>query len=243
MGLWSSAKRAGHGLAGGLGLQFSRITPLSSDAACLAALLEFHRVDLILDVGANVGQYASGVFSSGYRGRIVSFEPLAGPNAALLRASRDNPRWEVATRTCLGDREGEIEVNVSENSIASSVLPLTADHLRASPLARFVSSERVPVARLDSIADQYLADSRAPFLKIDVQGYEQQVLDGATETLKKLHGLQIELSLVPVYEGQSLLTEQLVFLERLGFSVYRFFPSFPDVRTGRWHGADCACED
>jgi len=238
MGLWSSTKLAIHELAERAGLHVSYVAPATSDAACLAALLELHQVDLILDVGANVGQYAQGVLKNGYRGRIVSFEPLSGPHTALLEASREIPKWEIAAPICLGDQEGEVDVNVSENSISSSILPLTEVHLRTSPDARFISYERVPITRLDTIADRYLSGSNAPFLKIDVQGFEQQVLDGGPETLKKLQGIQVELSLLAVYEGQTLMTEQLVFLEQLGFALYRFFPSFMDVKTGRWLQAD-----
>ena len=120
----------------GLGFQASRIGPGTSDNDCLREHLHRYGVDLILDVGANVGQYADSVFDAGYAERVVSFEPLSGPYATLLEKSRGNPRWEVAERCCLGDREDEIEIHISENSIASSILPISSEHVRVSPSAR-----------------------------------------------------------------------------------------------------------
>ena len=211
---------------------------MSSPDASLRALLRAHAVDLVLDVGANTGQFARSVLALGYSGRIVSFEPLPSAHAALLGASRDAPGWEVAERCCLGEREGEVEIHVSENSISSSLLPIRPEHVAISREAQYVAVERTPMHTLDAVAPRYLGASRAPFLKIDVQGYEDRVLRGARETLGRVRGIQIELSLLPVYEGQLLFLPLVEWILGLGFTPVRFLPSFVDPRDGRWLQAD-----
>ncbi len=212
--------------------------PMVSPDEAMRVLLREHGIDLILDVGANVGQFAQAILALGYSGRIVSFEPLSSAHAVLLAESRDNPRWQVAERCCLGEREGEVEINVSQKSISSSLLPILPEHVALSREATYVGRETVTMHRLDAIAPLFLGESRAPFLKIDVQGYEEQVLRGAQETLDRLVGLQIELSMCPVYDGQTLFLPLVDRIIGLGFTPYRFVPSFMDPRNGRWLQAD-----
>lgn len=90
-------------------------------------MLRAYGVDLVLDVGANVGQFARSLIDVGWTGRIVSFEPMSEPYAALQRASARHPQWEIAERCCIGDHNGEIELHASEDSVASSVLPLSSN--------------------------------------------------------------------------------------------------------------------
>jgi FkbM family methyltransferase len=211
---------------------------MTSPDASLRALLREHAIDLILDVGANQGQFARSVLGLGYSGRIVSFEPLPSAHAALQAESQGTPRWEVAERCCLGERAGEVEIHVSENSISSSLLPIRPEHVAISREAHYVAVESVPMRTLDEVAPRYLGESRAPFLKVDVQGYEDRVLRGARETLERVRGIQIELSFVPVYDGQMLFLPLVEWIVGLGFTPVRFLPSFVDPKNGRWLQAD-----
>jgi FkbM family methyltransferase len=233
MPAWARAKRLVHAALARAGYRLMPLAMTSRDAS-MQALLREHGIDLILDVGANAGQFASYALGLGYTGRIVSFEPLPAAHAALLDRSRGNPRWVVFDRCCLGEREGEALLHVSENSISSSILPISPEHVAISREASYVGVEKVPMHPLDAIAPRYLADSRAAFLKVDVQGYEEPVLRGASETLRRLRGLQVELSLRPVYEGQTLYLPMLEWITSLGFAPYRFCDSFVDPRNGRW---------
>jgi len=232
------ARQAALGLATRLGFQIQRICPTHSAEIALRELLRAHDIDLVLDVGANVGQFGKMLIDVGWQGRIVSFEPLSEPYAELQRVSAPHPQWEIAERCCIGDHEGEIEVFISENSVASSVLPLTGEMDVYSPDARYRASELVPIHTLDVAAEKALSTARRPFLKVDVQGYEEQVLAGAPRTLARLVGLQIELSFVELYRGQKLYAEFVSWIEREGFVVHRLVPSFVDATTGRWLQAD-----
>jgi FkbM family methyltransferase len=196
-------------------------------------MLRNRSVDLVLDVGANHGQFARSLRNAGYEGRLVSFEPLSKAHAELMRVSRGDARWEVAPRAAVGDHEGETRINIAGNSLSSSVLDMLDSHRDAEPESAYVGSEPVRLARLDTLALGYLHPETVPFLKIDVQGYEDQVLSGATEVLARAQGLQLELSFVPLYSGQRLFDELTETLRALGFAIWAVSPGFCDPRSGR----------
>jgi hypothetical protein len=106
-------------------------------------------------------------------------------------------------------------------------------HSSAAEDSAYVGVERVPIFKLDSVAPKYLEKSRCPFLKIDTQGFEWQVLDGARETLPRVRGVLCELSLVPLYEGQRLWMDMIQRLEAEGFTLWSIQKGFPDPRDGR----------
>ncbi|HEX5049764.1 MAG TPA: FkbM family methyltransferase [Gammaproteobacteria bacterium] len=195
--------------------------------------LERFRVDLVLDVGANVGQFAREIRAFGFARRIVSFEPLSDAHRRLIEAAAGDKDWQVHPRCALGDRDGEIAINVSANSVSSSLLPMTGAHVGAAGTSAYVGRETVPLCRLDTVADAYLAAARHPFLKIDTQGFEWLVLDGAAQSLPRLCGVLCELSLVELYEGQHLWRDVIERLELGGLTLWNIQPGFADPRDGR----------
>ncbi len=196
-------------------------------------LFTLNSIDLVLDVGANTGQFAIDFFKTGYDGKIVSFEPLSSAYSELVTASKLYSDWIVAERCAIGDTNGEIEINISKNPQSSSILPMLQSHLDASPNSLYVGSEKVKVYRLSDVAAQYVTKAKAVFLKIDVQGFENQVLSGAVEILPKIKGMQLEMSLVPLYQGETLFDEMLDKMRTIGFKLYNIYPGFTDYRTGR----------
>ncbi|HVO15544.1 MAG TPA: FkbM family methyltransferase [Alphaproteobacteria bacterium] len=191
-------------------------------------LLDHFGITLVLDVGANVGQYAGYLRAAGYQGRIVSFEPLADAHEALTRRAAGDAAWTVAPRLALGAAEGEIEINVSDDRDMSSVLPMRAEVLRASPSSRTVAREKVRLTTLDAVFADYASDTDRVLLKIDTQGYERQVLEGAERTLPRLTGIQLELSLVPLYEGETTWLVLIDDLTRRGFEPRLIIPGYFD---------------
>jgi FkbM family methyltransferase len=201
--------------------------------AQLAALLERCAIACVLDVGANAGQYGSTLRAWGYRGRIVSFEPVAAAHARLeLRAAAD-PDWRVAPRMALGAEDGEATVEVSADSDMSSILPQTELLRRLSPSSRVVGRERVPIRRLDGLAEEYVNNGERTFLKVDTQGFEAEVLAGARELLPRLQGIQLEMSLVRCYEGERDFRELIDDLARAGFSPWLFLPGYFEHKLAR----------
>ncbi|SON63254.1 hypothetical protein MSIMFI_04784 [Mycobacterium simulans] len=201
--------------------------------------LKSHEVDVILDVGANSGQYGAGLRAAGFNGRIVSFEPLSGPFSQLERKASADPRWECR-RCALGDSDGTITINIAGNAgESSSVLPMLKSHQDAFPPANYVGTEEVPIHRLDSVVSEILRPGDAAFLKIDVQGFEKQVLAGSTSTVnERCVGMQLELSFLPLYEGGMLIREALDLAYSLGFTLTGLQPCFTDLRNGRTLQAD-----
>jgi FkbM family methyltransferase len=213
-------------------------SPARSEAARLAKLLARHNIDLVLDVGANQGQYARYLRTIGYCGRIVCFEPLSDAFAILSDYARKDHKITIAPRMALGDHTGSVSINVAANSESSSLLTVSDTHIKAEPLVKSIRTETVPINRLDEIASDYVADADSVFLKIDVQGYELSVLRGAGELLLKIRGIQLELSLEPLYEGELLYREMIETVESAGFELYDLNPCFSDNITGKTYQLD-----
>lgn len=215
-----------------IGLEVSRYDPMDRQRMLCASMREFG-IDLVIDVGANTGQFASEIRQSGYRGRIVSFEPLSTAHAELERRCRGDRSWKAYSRCALGDQEGEIELNVSANAVSSSLLPMMEAHKRAAPDSAYLGKEVVAITKLDTVADAVFDEAVAPLLKIDTQGFEWQVLDGALESLPRVKAVLVELSLTPLYEGQHLWDALVDRLRQAGFTLWCLEPVFVDPATGR----------
>ncbi len=221
-------------LSRSLGIDLKRYNIQTSEAAKMQRLLAYHNIDLVFDVGANIGQYAKLLRELGYSGRIVSFEPLSSAYSQLKAVSEKDPLWEIAPQTAIGNQEGEIVINIAGNSYSSSALPMLDAHLESAPESAYSGSETVKLSRLDTIAKDYIkSETKSIFLKIDVQGLEKQVLEGATAILPLVKGIKLELSLVPLYEGQVLFKEMIDIVEKLGYELYGIEPGFTAEKTGR----------
>lgn len=189
-----------------------------------ARILAVHGIDLVLDVGANAGQYARVLRRSGYAGPIVSFEPHGEAFELLRGAAARDGRWE-ARRLALGDAEGEAVLHVGGNSETSSLLEVLPA-LEANPAWRPVARETVAVRRLDAVADEVLGAAGSPYLKLDVQGSELAVLAGARETLPRVRAVEAELALAPRYAGQPDYRAVIDALGAAGFELAYVSPGY-----------------
>jgi FkbM family methyltransferase len=201
--------------------------------------LTSRKIDVVLDVGANSGQYATGLRHSEFGGRIVSFEPLSGPFARLAHSASADPLWDCR-QYALGDVDRTISMNVAGNGGASSsILPMLQSHQDAFPQANYVGTEDVEIRRLDAVAPEVLRQNDAVFLKIDVQGFEKHVIAGGETTINQhCAGMQVELSFAALYDGDMLVQEALDLVDSLGFVLAGLVPGFIDVRNGRVLQAD-----
>lgn len=215
------------------GLNLNRLTPSSNPTFQLLSTLRYINANLVFDVGANIGQFAQGLRNVGYTGEIVSFEPLTTAHRVLSRASESDERWLVHPKAAVGDHDGEVEINVAGNSVSSSILPILDAHTSAAEGSVYVGTELTPILCLDSVAHQYLKPDSCCFIKIDTQGFEWQVFDGAAEIMKKAQGVLVELSLVPLYEGQKLWHDVIDRLEAEGFKLWALQKGFTDPHTGQ----------
>ena len=215
------------------GLTVHRYSPATVPDARIQALLTHHQIDLVLDVGANAGQYATALRHAGYAGQILSFEPVRDAWEQCTANASGDPLWSVAPQMALGAKEGRAEVHVAKNSVSSSILPMRDAHRAAAADSLYVGTESVDLRRLDGVARDAIERARRPFLKIDTQGYEREVLEGATDVLDRIRGVQLEISLAPLYEGSPTLAEILALMEHWGFVPEALLPGFSDLRSGR----------
>jgi FkbM family methyltransferase len=188
-------------------------------------MLEAHGVDVVFDVGAARGGYAQELREFGYAGRIVSFEPIASAYAELQTTATGDERW-TCLNTALGSAAGRQTINIASNSDSSSLLPMAEEHRSAAPHVDFVGSEEITVSRLDDVAPDHLTGADRPFLKIDTQGFEGEVLAGGSQTLDRCVGLQLELSFVPLYSGGMLVDEAISFAYDHGFRMVALAQGF-----------------
>lgn len=181
------------------------------------AVLARHGIDLVLDVGAADGGYGTGLRAFGYTGDIVSFEPIAATYAQLAGVVAADPRWS-ARHLGIGAEEGTATINIASNGFSSSLLPMLDAHIDAAPQVTYVGEETITISTLDAEAVPLLA-GRRPFLKIDTQGFEREVLAGGPTTVEAALGLQLELSLVPLYDGGMLIDEAVSWAYDHGFRM------------------------
>lgn len=210
-----------------LGLELSKLTPPP-----LPPVLH-HKIDIIFDVGANIGQYALLTRKEGYKGRIVSFEPLPDAHKRLSIYTKKDPLWKAHPRCAVGSSFGATKINISRNSYSSSILPMLDSHSSAAPESIYVGEVETPVITLDSVFDTYCNKSERAFLKIDTQGYESEVLAGCLSKIPQIKAVQLELSIVPLYDGQELYRYFFDFFESNGFYLWSILPGFTNSATGQ----------
>jgi FkbM family methyltransferase len=216
-----------------LGWELHRLSPATDASYQLKASLDQVGANVVFDIGANVGQFGQEIRSAGYRGKIVSFEPLTQAHVKLISNASLDTAWIVHPRAAVGDRDGSVEINIAGNSVSSSILPMLDSHSSAESSSAYVGQERTPLVMLDTVAGQYLDTESKLFLKIDTQGFEWQVLDGASETLKLSLGVLLEMSFVPLYDHQPLWLELVNRMESSGFTLWAIQRGFTDKATGR----------
>ena len=182
-------------------------------------ILEFIRVrniDLVIDVGANAGQFGRLLRNMGYNADIVSFEPIRAPFEELNQQAKRDGRW-AAHNLAIGDAAGTTEMHVGASTLLSSMLPLTQFGKDFSRAGAEGLMQDVTVARLDDVCREFF--SRNSILKIDVQGFEKPALCGASELLTHLQGVQLELPVEHLYEDTWEMHEAIEFMLAKGFAL------------------------
>jgi FkbM family methyltransferase len=188
---------------------------------------------VLVDGGANAGQFAQWVRRLGYDGRIVSFEPTSAAFRDLANHAEGDPAWDCR-RAALGARDQAVEIGVAGSSTGSSVFAPAPLHLKADPEGRRVTTETVPMVSLESIWPEIVRPGDRVYLKLDVEGSELAALMGAGAVLTDISYVETELSLAPMYVGSPLFSSVLAHLESSGFSLFSVEPgSAVDPETGQ----------
>lgn len=192
-----------------------------------ANFFEIDSIDLVLDIGANKGQFVEKLRNQ-YRQKIISFEPLTSAHNYISQISRNDKNWIIYDRVAVGDIDEYININISEHSACSSVMTMLKTHSDNKTNSEFIGSEPVQCIRLSTIWNELVGDAKAIFIKVDVQGYEDHVLSGIGSTIDdvRIKYFQIELSCVELYQGQKLNTYFHSFFNKHGFKVVKITPAF-----------------
>jgi len=200
-------------------------------------LLKNKDINLIIDVGANSGQYASSLREHGYSGLIISIEPLPDAFSELSSRFSGDDGW-VGYNCACGNITEQRQINISEDSVCSSLVTPTESFLRSIPTAKTVTSLGVDVYPLDDLLKDIPVEDYNVLLKIDVQGFERNVLKGATNILYKAQFVEIELSVAGGYSETFGIKEGVDFLLELGFSLYSLGRGHSDENSGQLMDAD-----
>ncbi len=195
-------------------------------------LLDHFNINTIIDVGANSGQYAQQNFGLGFKGKILSFEPVQDVFKTLYKNAEKKNNWNVFNFG-LGDADGDFEINISENTFSSSIFDINASHLIGAPKSKYITKEMIKIRTLDNIFDEVIRENENVLLKIDVQGFEKNVLEGAITSLSKIKGIQIEMSIEELYIGEMLFLDMINYLKNLGFNLYSLENGFHNPNSGK----------
>lgn len=215
----------------GYNIHATPINPVNNEELLMNILFKKYDIDLILDVGASRGQYVDSIRKMGYDKNFMSFEPVLEPFKVLYDKFENDPKVSVG-KYAIGDKNKDIIINVSKCDLCSSILDVTKTTTDVVDDAKYVSTEKCMMRRLDEFYPQFKKYNNL-MLKIDTQGFEDKVLIGATKTLSKVKVIFIEMSLVELYKGEAKFSDLVKKLEQKGFELYAITPAFMDNSTGR----------
>ncbi len=190
----------------------------------------------IVDVGANSGGFAMKINKILPEARIHSFEPLHSVFDEL-KENTNNISNITYHNYALGNFEGELEINKNEFSPSSSFYSVGTKHTQAFPHTAKTEKEIVKVKMLDSIFNSLDLTSNV-LLKLDVQGYELDVLKGGARSLNSVNIIIAEVSFYPLYIDQPLFKDVYSFLFERGFDYFGNFDQLVDPNDHRILQAD-----
>lgn len=185
--------------------------------------LEDSNVSNVIDVGANVGQFGLDIRRHGFKGQIVSYEPVNETFGLLTQTTRRHQPWK-AIQLGLGAAESERTINISGNDgLSSSLLEMGSLHLENFPDSATVSRQNISISTIDNQLVVLGLRPQEIMLKLDVQGFEAEVLKGASQSISKIPLCYLEVSITPLYEGEVLLLPILIELSKYGHEVIDVF--------------------
>lgn len=210
----------------------------------LKLLFKHLDINLVIDVGANIGQYGAMLRKKvGYKGHIVSFEPVRAVFKKLSSNIAQDKNW-TAYNYALGASEGTLNINVTSSSDFSSFLKPNEFAREVRPSESEINHvEEVTVKCLDNIFTEIIShigiDSPRIFLKMDTQGYDHEVIKGTKNILTNMLGLQSELSVIPIYDNMPTYIESLTLYRNYNFEITAVYPISRDDKSLQLIEMDC----
>ena len=216
-----------------MGYELSRIEYVVKRERQKTLWLENYGIKTVIDIGANEGQFAKYIHEILPQAKIYSFEPLEDCFEKLLSNLEGVSNFQ-AFNCALGEEVDESIIYRNKFSQSSSLLPMLELHQLSFPFTSIevVKEERVKIFPLDDFSSKL--EIRNPFLvKIDVQGFEDKVINGGSNILKKADVIMIEMSTLPLYAGQVLFDDLYHMMKNLGFRYQGNFGQFHSAEDGK----------
>ena len=216
-----------------IGYDIYKFTPDDHPIARKKQIFKTFKIDIVLDIGASTGLFAKQLRNDiDYKNKILSFEPLRAAFDVLKKNAKGDSNWEVFNYA-LGDNDEKKEINIADNLFSSSLLDMLPSHLEAAPSSMYIGKELVDIKTLDSLFSDLCDPAKKVYMKLDTQGYESKVLTGANRSLKMIDFVQMEMSLLPLFEGEVLFNDMCLFMAEKGFNLIGIETVFTDQFTGR----------
>jgi|TARA_B110000093_G_C12815353_1_gene344568 FkbM family methyltransferase len=194
-------------------------------------IMKNYNIDTILDIGANIGQYAIIMRGCKFNGKIISFEPLNKAYEKLKQNSKNDKKW-IINNYAIGDSDENQIINIAGNSYSSSFLDMNETHLEAAPKSKYTGNQKTQIKKLDSIYTHFCNKKNNVMVKIDTQGFEKNVIDGAIKNLNNIKIIQLEMSIIELYKGEMLFQQMTQYLEDRGFVLISLENGFSNSTTG-----------
>jgi FkbM family methyltransferase len=204
-------------------------------------IIEKYQINLVIDVGANEGQFASELRRNGYQGKIISFEPISSAFAKLKAVASNDRHWDVYN-FALGTENTEQKIYISDDSCFTSFLKSNdwcEQEFGEGSLGKI--EETVIVRRLDQVLNEIVdnLDRSRIYLKMDTQGYDLKVFAGLGNMHERILALQSEISVLPIYQGMPHFTDSISCFEQAGFEIAGMYPVSTEKAGLRTVEFDC----
>lgn len=223
-------------LKSGIYCKIKVLAPTVSEEMRTAKLLNHYGITTVIDVGANTGQFAESLIDFGYKGKIVSFEPVESAYNSIKKRAQKYSQWTLAERGAIGNFDGTVDINVSDDTQFSSIKKIKEEFTDKQGAAKIVKTEKVNINKLDSLIGKYFDKNETLFLKIDTQGFEKEVIEGASELIKIVRGMKMEIPLVndmEIYENVEWdIVYYINFMAQNGFKCLSIDAIGADRKTG-----------
>jgi FkbM family methyltransferase len=201
----------------------------------LRALIARYDFDVVLDVGANFGQFHDTLRNEvDFAGPIVSFEPVSGFREQLESRQHTDRGWDVEPYALGSVHQESAVIHVMESPGLSSIkdrdIGAMQSLLPAPDRVGVEGDETIEVRRLDDVAPSHpvLAQAKRALLKTDTQGFDLEVLRGSRAFLAQTIAIVIELSVLPLYADAPTYEDVIAELHALGFDLSGMFPVMLD---------------
>jgi FkbM family methyltransferase len=200
--------------------------PVDNIEETLRQLFTAVDINCVIDAGAHFGEYGRWLREIGYTGRIISFEPVRASYERLRESAKGDASW-MTNNLALGRGNASLEINVPDYSVFASFLDATKYcNEQFGEESTAGAKETVKVVTLDSMFAQCVSGLGVPrvYLKLDTQGYDLEVIGGASASLPSIRALQSEVSVKPIYEGMPNWVDAIGVYKSLGYEVTGLYP-------------------